>query len=342
MGGFSKSKWVVLGLVIIFLAFIVIFSVIQPYTQLPEGSVRKINRSWENPSKIDSLTIGSKMPGGPGDTTFAPHLKIPAGQKFYVSVAEPGTWCINEDCGVDGALIQTMGGWLQVEDTYQATDEEFFGLDLPENKHIKSLVIVGNHEGRIAGMFPNRGLKDVLFILRFYPNLANFNFLNGINKFGILKVGGTAPLKPGDSIKSNELDKFSVTKIPKNKKFYIFALQKRKYDDVGIDEPYENKYACILEVGCRYPEPDSAHDFLFEHIEKLGGWFLANDKNNSAMIKLFGLETENVLSGKSSLVALTDAEGIIIALHSGKTMSDAITILSQHPELVDVRKLYRE
>ncbi|MFH1192157.1 MAG: hypothetical protein V1655_01655 [bacterium] len=300
--------------------------------------VSYFNRQTE-PLKLGQLKIGGEMPGGPGDTTFAPYMKIPI-SKFYVSVMEPNSWCINEDCNLDGAFIQTMGGWLEVNHTGDPTLDEFYGLDLPENKNIKSLVLIGDRDGKIVGIYPSRGLDDVIPILKLHPDLADFNLLKGVDEFGSFKIGELAPLKPGDSIihLSDKLVKFSPN-IPKDKKFYLYALQKRKYKEVGMYngmyEAYENKYICSLS-GCRYPEPDPPHDFLYADIDELGGWFLSNDQSNSEMVKLFGLDQEEVLAGKSSLVILTDSKGVIRAIHPNKTMSDALTILSQHPDLADV------
>ena len=59
------------------------------------------------------------------------------------------------------------------------------------------------------------------------------------------------------------------------------------------------------------------------------------------MVKLFGLDPREVLGGKLSLVVLTDSKGIIVALHPNKTISDALSILRQHPDLADVEGLYR-
>ncbi len=268
-------------------------------------------------------------------------MEIPA-SKFYVTGIQDDDWCINEDCDLDGAFIQTMGGWLQMDTI--GVDPELkgkAGLNFPENKNVKSIVLIGDHNGKIAGIYPNRCLKDVVSILKLHPDLADFNLLNGVDEFGSFRIGELAPLKPDDSIihLSDKLAKFSPN-IPKEKKFYFYSLQKRKYKEVGMYELYENEYVCFIS-GCRYPEPDPPHDFLFGYIDDLGGWFLTNDQNNSEMVKLFGLNQEEVLAGKSSLVILTDSKGIIQAIHPNKTMSDALTILSQHPDLADVGELYR-
>lgn len=321
--------------------------VLLSYKPLPEGSVRKFNRNYE--TQLGPIKIGGRMPCGPGGLTFAPILEIPYNQKFYVDVLEQDLWCSNESCGLDGAIVQTLGGWIEVASTDQAESGAMFGLDLPENHDIKSIVIIGDKNGKIVGIYLNKNYKDVLLILKKnHSDLANFDFLNGVNEFEKLKVGEYAPLKLGDNISNlfSKNTKNPITQIPKNKKFYLFSLEKKSD---YIPEIYNKKefkmgefkreYTCFL-GSCHYPFPDNPHDFLFAEIDELGGWFLANDNDNIKMIELFGLNLEEVLSGKISLVVLTDVEGKIIALHPNKTLSDAVTILSQHPELADIKKLY--
>ncbi len=298
-------------------------------------------------AKFGHIRVGGETVAGKGSLTFAPYYRVPPA-KFYVTVVKDGLWCSNEDCSLDGALIETMGGWLQAEKTRGGSEiREEIGMDLPENKDVETLVIISDDNNKIVGIYPNRGLPDVLPILRLHPDLADFSQLAGVQEFGMLKVGQPAPLQQGDSLGrfGDRPGRYSITDIPAGKKFYLFSVQKRRYDMVGgnaphgRDKPYENQYACYLS-GCRYPEPDAPHDFLFAYIDDLGGWFFSNDMDNAEMPPLFGLSQEAVIGGTSSLVVLTDSNGIIAALHPGKTLSDALTILSQHPDITDVKALY--
>lgn len=347
---YFRKNWKLFLTVFVFVAIVIAtVIVLLNYKPLPEGSTKKINRDYElYPGPIK---IGGKMPTGPGGSTFGPILEIPSDQKFYVDVIQQDLWCSNESCGLDGAIVQTLGGWIEVESDYQPETKAMFGLDMQENKNIKSVVIIGDENGKIVGIYLNKDYEDVLSILKKnHTDLANFDFLNGIDEFGKLKVGEYSPLKPGDDISYLFSDKArsSVSKIPNEKKFYLYGIQKRKNIVLGVDkiekvseEEREKRggYICFL-GGCRYPEPDDPHDFLFAEIDELGGWFLANDNDNIKMVELFGLNPEDVLSGKSSLVVLTDAKGVIVALHPNKTISDTITILSQHPDIVDIKELY--
>ncbi|OGZ79416.1 MAG: hypothetical protein A2358_00430 [Candidatus Staskawiczbacteria bacterium RIFOXYB1_FULL_37_44] len=354
---FNKFWKIFFIISIILLLFVVIVTFTFLYFQNKKSETRintNTNKtiSYFNIKSFGNLIWGSEIISGPGDYTFAPYLEIPQ-VKFYVTIIQNEQWCSNEDCGFDGAIIQTLGGWLQMESLQgypDLTDE--IGFDFPDDQGIKSIIIVGDKDGKIVGIYLNKDYKDVLSILKKnHFDLANFDFLNGVNEFGRLKIGGYAPLKPGDEIKNLFSDKARTieNKIPNDKKFYLYGIEKRKNMVLGIDklekiseEERKNRggYVCFL-GGCRYPEPDDSHDFLFADIDELGGWFLASDNDNIKMIELFGLNPEDVLSGKSSIIVLTDAKGVIVALHPNKTMSDAITILSQHPNLVDMKKMYQ-
>ncbi len=312
--------------------FLIIFSIaallaIQDYRKLPEGSVRQFNRQME-PLTLGPFKIGGDIPLKPKLEWAETPKDVFITSKFYVNIAEPNPACFGKYCNIHAAAINTMGGWLEVEETGMTIDE-LFGLDLEENRNVQSIVIIGDHKGKIVGIYPNKGLKDVLSILQFYPELANFDLLKGVDEFGSLKVGESAPLLPGNSIKylSERLGKFFIDRIPYDKQFYFYIFQE---NDSGGDS-----YFCDI-AGCKYL---GFADASFDLVEGLQGWFLASDNDSKKMIELFGLDPQEVISGQSSLVVLTDSKGVIIALHPQKTMSDALTILSQHPDLADISRV---
>lgn len=310
------------------------------YEKLFDKDISKSDIYQANLTQHEPLVLGAQMVFGFGTPTESPYLERPyqtPRPKFYVVIAESDRHCVVDICGPEGSLIKTMGGWVQVYNTKFAGTREFFELDLPKNKDAQSATIISDQNGRVAGIYPNKNFGDVIAVLKLHPELANFNLVEGVNEFGILKVGELSPLKPGDRIDylSESLDTFAAYffYIPKDKKFYLYALQNKSFDGYS--------YLCFLN-GCQYPEFAPDHNFLPGVVDYLGGWFLANDKYKGKIVELFGLNQKDVLSGKSSLVVLTDARGIILALHPHKTISDAITILSQHPDIADIKKLYGE
>lgn len=119
------------------------------------------------------LKLGSEIPSGPGDFTFAPINQIPP-STFYVTIVQQDLWCILEDCGSEGALIKRLHGWLQMEkpSVYPDIVEEV-GLDLKENKNIKSVVLIGDHKGKIVGIYPRRNIGDLISILKQHPDLIS-------------------------------------------------------------------------------------------------------------------------------------------------------------------------
>ena len=307
------------------------------YENLLGGDIRKSDSHQRISIQRIPLVLGAQMIFGFGTPTESPYAEMPyqiPKPKFYVTVAEPDRHCVIHICGLDGSLIKTIGGWVQVYNTKFAETVEFFELDSPKNHGAQTMVIISDENGKIVGIYPNKNFSDVISILKLHPNLANFDLLGGINEFGALRVGALTPIKPGDPISylSGGLDN-SVTHIPTDKKFYLYALQNKDFNGYS--------YLCFLN-GCRYPEFAPDHNFLPSIVDYLDGWLLASDEGGRKIVKLFGLDPKNVLSGKSSLMVLTDARGVIRALHPQKTMSDALTILSQYPDLVDTQRLYQE
>lgn len=280
---------------------------------------------WE----FGPLTLGSRMPtGDPGNGTFAPYKEIPL-SKFYIVIVQDKHWCIVEDCGIEGALVQTMGGWLQMEKRSIFPDlDEMVGLDLEKNKKVKSLVIIGDHEGNMVGIYPNKNLKDIPEILTFYPELADINLLKGVREFGSLKVGEIAPLKPGDPTGYKDDGKVShpyyQTHIPKGKKFYVFIFNKHL---LGLG------YCAFFACETKFDYPNGSY------IDDLGGWFSSDGKPETA--RVFGLDPAKIAQGKQSLVVVTDSKGIIVSLHPNKTLKDIMGILAQHKGLVDMKKIYK-
>lgn len=321
---FRNLFFVVVIAILVIVAILYIILSIQKYEALHAGGVRQFNREWSE--KFDPLRIGGDMPLEPQPEQMLMSRDVLATVKFYVNVVQSKLGCTLRYCDVEVAKIYTLGGWLEAEET-QVTIDEAVGLDLKENQNVKSIVIIGNQKGKIVGIFPNKTINDVISILKFYPKLVDLDTLKGTDGFGSLKVGEIAPLKPGNSIEnlSKKFIKFSLNKIPAEKQFYIYVLQNNKSNG--------NYFFCEPTIGCKYLE---IADIIFDSIGKLNGWFLVNDNDNSKMAELFGFEQEDMLSGKSSLVVLTDSEGKIIALHPNKTLSDAITILSQHPDIVNL------
>jgi len=275
----------------------------------------KVALYQNNPIKTPIL--GEEMMFGFGTPTESPYPEKPyqiPRPKFYIAIAEPNKHCVVDICGIDGSFIKTIGGWIQVYNTKFVETKEFFGLDLPENKNIEKMTIIGDNTGKIMGIYHNKGLKDVIEILKLHSDLANFSLIKGQKQFGELKVGEFSPLK---------------TEF--GKKFYLYAFQGISYDKYS--------YLCFLD-GCEFPKMEPDINFLSGVINKMGGGVLVNSKYDAKDALLFGLNPQEVLSGKSSLVVLTDPEGKIIAIHPNKTLSDTITILSQYPNIVNLKDFY--
>lgn len=111
------------------------------------------------------LQIGGPSPVQPGDPTAYPHKATPRA-KFYVLVVAKGlpTMCTFEDCGPEGELVETLGGWI----TGDAQNETIHlaGLDQTEVKQGRqSIIVISDKTRRIVGIYPNCQMRDLPFIL---------------------------------------------------------------------------------------------------------------------------------------------------------------------------------
>lgn len=121
--------------------------------------------------KFGHLTIGGNMPSGPGDATFAPWKIIPS-STFYIIFANDEGLCVFEDCIPEGKIVEAQGGWLQGEVSIGQTEVQTdFGLDT--NQIVKSIVVVGNKDAKIVGIYPNKRSKDILSIIQFHGDIID-------------------------------------------------------------------------------------------------------------------------------------------------------------------------
>jgi hypothetical protein len=112
------------------------------------------------------LRLGGSSPIQPGDPTAYPH-KVTPRAKFYVLVVAKGlpTMCTFEDCGTEGYLVESLGGWI-TGDT-QGETIALVGLDEVEVKRGRqSIVVISDSSTRIVGIYPNYRMRDLPSILR--------------------------------------------------------------------------------------------------------------------------------------------------------------------------------
>ena len=94
---------------------------------------------------------------------------------FYIIFTNEEGFCVFEDCIPEGKIIEAQGGWLQGQISKGQTEvQSDFGLDT--NPKVKSVVVVGNKDAKIVGIYPNRGSKDILSIIQFYGDIIDLKY----------------------------------------------------------------------------------------------------------------------------------------------------------------------
>lgn len=153
-----KIKFLVLFLIIIVVAVIESVIIFDLNSSLFYGGVRKFG----------PLMLGGDAPIRADSSTFAPQLNIPS-SKFYIGVAQKNLWCTFENCSPHGKVVAILGGWLQSDDTDHPTTKDDYGVGYDTT--VKSIVVVGDKYGRIVGIYPNKTIDDLLYILKIHKNL---------------------------------------------------------------------------------------------------------------------------------------------------------------------------
>lgn len=86
------------------------------------------------------------------------------GARFYVYFIQKDIgWCQVGNCGMSGALVECLGGWIASE---VATDySDGLGLTKDEVATGKSVVIIADKNQKIIGIYPNYTIKNIPYIL---------------------------------------------------------------------------------------------------------------------------------------------------------------------------------
>lgn len=276
-------------------------------------------REYYSVSELGQFKLGERVPDI-GYRMLYPKFDFPGPEpkfKFTIQIAaERMVFCSYANCGKYGEFVETMGGWLAGYDTWQPDIQEEYGLRLDDRvRPITSAIVISDQDSKVVGLYPNATMKDLLSILHRHPDLADFKLLEGVTESGLLKVGEPSPLQPGDSVtyRRASLDDFQTTTIPKDKNFYVFAIQKR----------FLTKGVPCTHLTCDY--------MAMELLWPINGWFMNDGEEKTA--RLFGLNPEKVREGKESLLVVMDSRGVIVALHPDKTLRDTLSILRQLPEI---------
>lgn len=259
---------------------------------------------------IGDFKLGDRAPYIPGDELHHPYKIIPP-SRFYVYIWQPGflsAQCVYEECGSGGEIVATMRGWLW------GTGFEREWFHLPTS--VASIIIVADANSITVGIYPNARLSDLEKILKKHPDLADFGMLKGIRELGGLRVGAPLPFKPTHMFEGN-------ASVPQQTPgFYVYVVH-----ETINSERYCPYYECGAYIDAVYI---------------LGGAFDAFDHDNPDIIKKLGLSPNQVARGEITLVVVADADGTVLSIHPNKDMRDIITILAQHPDLADMKKLRPE
>lgn len=269
------------------------------------------NRAYRAVSRLGGFEIGGAAPDIPGDNMAHPYGVVPPA-RFYVYLRHPdvrNAQCVYDECGRGGEIVATLRGWL-----HGSGLDDFNRAQLRLPRATKSFMLVADANAVTVGIYPNTDMADLPNILRKHPDLADFGMLEGVRQLGPLAVGAPLPFKPTNMFTD------VTAETQKKPEFYVYVVH---------ETVHSGEY-------CPYYECGAYIDMVYQ----AGGAFDAFDHDDPEIIKKFGLSPHQVARGEVTLVVVADADGKIVSIHPNKDMRDIMTILTQHPELADVRKLY--
>lgn len=98
------------------------------------------------------------------------------GKNFYVYIVQKDIgWCVAENCGMSGALVECVGGWLASEIVIPPWEE--YGLSKDDVDAGKSIVVVADKNQKVVGIYPDYTIQNVPYILKNHRDLSDrFDF----------------------------------------------------------------------------------------------------------------------------------------------------------------------
>lgn len=271
--------------------------------------------------QFGELKIGDGSPEyhKPGYEMNAAYKKIPP-SRFYVKLYDRNIdySCFFDECGPEGAIVGTMGGWFSgsgIEESYDLFGELTDARGRFTSGH-SSLMIIANQESKIVGLYLGASVQDLPEILKRHPNLADFDLIKSIPGLGPLKVGRQLPELPKEVM----MEVPPIEEVPHHFSYYWIRAKPTPGPSCGYYE-------------CGY------------YVEKplfMGGQYYEITHLQSEAIERLGLSTTQVARGEVTLIILTDANSKVLGIYPNKHLRDIMTILWQHPEIADFDILERK
>ena len=120
-------------------------------------------------TEFGPLKVGAPAPFRPGDNTSYPYKFVPESNFYvYVVARRVPTMCVFDECGVNGDMVERMGGWITGDEHGESA--EMVGLDESKVKRgEQSIIVIADKHVRIIGIYPDHSMLDLPAILKRHP-----------------------------------------------------------------------------------------------------------------------------------------------------------------------------
>ena len=122
-----------------------------------------------------TIYLGMDAVEKPGSKTiWAPQDDyIPEDTKFVVYVLNDESMCMGWGCGMGGYFVECLGGWITGYGADSGDVLDYGMVDMGVNIFKEKYVTIADKNGKVIGIYPGAGIKNVPYIMRNHRDLVS-------------------------------------------------------------------------------------------------------------------------------------------------------------------------
>ncbi len=124
--------------------------------------------------KYKTIYLGMDSVEKPGDKTgwAPPDDIVPEDIKFLVYSLNDENSCMGWGCGMGGYFVECLGGWISGFHTDAGEVYDYGMVDEGINIFKEKYVTVADKNGKVVGIYPDAGIKNIPYIMRNHKDLV--------------------------------------------------------------------------------------------------------------------------------------------------------------------------
>jgi len=98
---------------------------------------------------------------------------IPKDTKFVVYALNDESMCMGRECGMGGYFVECLGGWITGYGTDSGDVLDYGMAEAGINIFKEKFVTVADSSGKVVGIYPGAGIRNVPYIMRNHHDLVS-------------------------------------------------------------------------------------------------------------------------------------------------------------------------